>query len=99
MQTNNDVTGRKERHINLSNAQCLSTNVSNYETKHEVEHKKQGRNIETGITPKKGYLELSMGRDIHLMDIPHYLNFYLVGRFCGKELGKVTLSKWMETNW
>ena len=37
-----------------------------------------------GIRPKKGNFEMIVGNNINLEQIPVYLNFSLVERFCGK---------------
>ena len=47
----------------------------------------------------KTILELTIGRDIQLSEIPEYLNLALVGIFCGKLAGSSSLGEWMEKNW
>ena len=51
------------------------------------------------MKPKKGCLKLSFGRDIQLTKIPTYLNFSLVGRFCGKVTRKDSLINLMDKDW
>ena len=52
-----------------------------------------------GVCLKGGNVELVVDKDIHLEQISAYLKVDLVGRFCGKVIGKDALERWMKEKW
>ena len=52
-----------------------------------------------GMKDRKDNLELIMGKDISLEQIPDFLSQALVGHFCGKIVAIASLQHWISTNW
>ena len=52
-----------------------------------------------GMRARNGNLELLLGKDISLEQVPDFLAHALVGCFCGKVIARASLQWWIQANW
>ena len=52
-----------------------------------------------GVRSTKVNGELTLGREIELGEIPHYMKHAIVGGFCGKTPGREAIMNRIEQNW
>ena len=70
--------------------------LSNKKDDEDMRAIKTGEKKRSRAKAKKHAAALVVGKDIALAEVPDYLSFALVGRFCRKSVGEAALQKWME---